>query len=82
MKSRLSRYARKLKRRAFLLLGGARRTYRLRNTRIDINAQCPSCGHRCGRIEFDQQQKVIAHHCMICRAEWGEPTVLDTDQWL
>jgi transcription elongation factor Elf1 len=82
MKLRLSRYARKLRRRAFVLLGRARRAYRLRNIRIDINAQCPACGHRSGRIEFDQQQRVIVHSCMICRAAWGEPTVLETTQWL
>lgn len=53
-----------------------------RFARIDQNAKCPACGHRQGRIECSFEQRLIVHHCLVCRAFWGEAYLLAADAWL
>jgi hypothetical protein len=52
--------------------------------RVDPNTQCPVCGNRRGRIQYerraendsDQQgQPMILHHCDECGFAWWEPVL-------
>jgi DNA-directed RNA polymerase subunit RPC12/RpoP len=49
---------------------------------VDRNAKCPACGHRLGDIVFSAEAKMLVHKCFVCRAEFGEKPVVDTDEWL
>jgi hypothetical protein len=62
---------------AFLL-----RTAVYRFTRVDVNAKCPACGHRLGRIEFASDLRLIRHVCLVCAAAWGERPVVDPTYWI
>lgn len=49
---------------------------------IDVNADCPGCGHRDGKIEcvprpgMEAKESVIEHTCKVCGAFWYEATVI------
>ena len=51
--------------------------------RIDVNAYCPNCGHRQGKIQAialsrpDEQGSKVAnqHTCAICSYRWVEASV-------
>lgn len=55
--------------------------------KVDMNDRCPACGHRKGKLkvittlENNMMTPAIQHTCLICEAEWGEPTVLKPDLW-
>ena len=46
---------------------------------LDINAPCPSCGHREGALTAVQKPDGslhVRHDCKICKAKWFEQPVL------
>jgi len=58
---------------------------------VDVNAKCPACGHRDGKIKCvtakvaekgGAEQPMIEHTCKVCGATFHEPTVLQPDKWL
>ena len=49
--------------------------------KIDINAQCISCGHRQGKIQAWKNKEgkpVVAHNCGICGEVFLENPVVET----
>jgi hypothetical protein len=51
-------------------------------SRVKVNAKCPGCGHRVGRIEFSPQLRLIRHFCLVCGAQWGEQPLVDVKEWV
>lgn len=47
--------------------------------KLDVDAPCPSCGHRSGSLTAVQQSDgklQVRHDCRICKAKWFEDPVL------
>lgn len=55
--------------------------WRVAHTKVNQNEQCPACGHRTGRIEFESKSARLWHHCLICRARWSESPILNPTEW-
>ena len=54
----------------------------------DTNAPCPACGHRNGEIRWvgpfkraDGKSGALLHQCKVCKAAWGEPPIVNYDDW-
>lgn len=45
---------------------------------LDINAPCPACGHRRGKLKSGQKdgKLQVQHDCLVCGAQWWEDPVL------
>jgi rubredoxin len=45
---------------------------------IDVNAECPACGHRQGAIKFlrvVETKPLVRHQCAVCEFGWYEEPV-------
>ncbi len=69
-------------------LANIRNWFRARSAKIDVNAKCPACGNRNGKlqvviVELENQHPVphIQHHCQVCFAFFYEDTVMKPDKW-
>ena len=45
--------------------------------RVDVNAPCPACGARSGKIACvtDTQSIFVQHECQVCMVKWHEQPV-------
>lgn len=53
----------------------------IEDARIDPNEKCPACGWRRGKVRFSLEARCVIHTCAICRAQWGEQTLVKADAW-
>lgn len=53
----------------------------IRNSHIDVNAQCPACGHCQGEIRFSENHGKVLHFCKVCRAVFAESPIVKWDDW-
>ena len=71
-------------------LRSIREQIQIRDAEVDINAKCPACGHRQGKLRciiVERQEKpnktvMVEHTCGVCDAKFFEPTVLDPEKWV
>lgn len=52
---------------------------------IDVNAPCPSCGHRDGQIRavsIAGGAPQVQHTCKVCNAQWFEKPILNTPKYI
>lgn len=63
---------------------------RIRDACIDLNAKCPACGHRNGKLKavfVDRETKpnrtmMVEHTCQVCTAQFYEPTIVKPEKWV
>jgi transcription elongation factor Elf1 len=61
---------------------------RIRDAEVDVNAKCPSCGHRDGKLKCtvvssDKGRTVMVEHtCNVCEAKFFEPTIVKPSAWV
>jgi hypothetical protein len=62
----------------------------IRNVEVDVNAKCPACGHRDGKLKCviveakddANRTAMIEHTCQVCDAKFYEPTIVKPENWV
>jgi hypothetical protein len=62
----------------------------IRDAEVDVDAKCPSCGHRDGKLKCviveakdgAGRTAMIEHTCQVCSANFYEPTIVKPERWI
>ena len=70
-------------------LADIRRVLAMRNFELEVNAKCPGCGHRNGklrtgnvRLQGGAEKVMVEHQCQVCGAKFYEDTLADPSKWV